>query len=793
MSTWIEKWKQALRSFWDKLLSKIKQKNREKEEWELDADEDKWTTADVAWTSLRVLKLLVNIVFLLLVFVGLFAAGTGIGYAFSLFDKTEVPKKEELLADVSKVSGISELRYANGQLIAAIDSDLLRIPVESDQISDYLKKAVISTEDENFESHNGVVPKAVIRATLGSVVGLGSSSGGSTLTQQLIKQQVVGDAPTFSRKASEIVDALALERYMTKDEILTTYLNVSPFGRNNQGKNIAGVEEAAQGIFGKSAKDLTLPQAAYIAGLPQSPIVYSPYNSDGSKRAKEEMALGLDRGRDVLFNMYRTGNISQEDYNTYKDYDLYPEFLEGSSSQVEGRDYLYHAAFNEAVDGIYQYLIERDKVSSQDLKNDATVAAYKELAQKELQEGGYIVTTTINQAVYDAMQGAVAAYGGLLDDGTGQVETGNVLLDNQTGAVLGFVGGRNYELNQNNHAFDTVRSPGSTIKPVLAYGIAIDQGLMGSASILSNYPTNFSSGQPIYHVDSKGTAMMDLSEALNTSWNIPAYWTYRMLREKGVDVEGYMSKMGYEIADYSIESLPLGGGIEVSVAQHTNAYQALANGGAYQKHYMVAKITTKDGKTVYEHKNEPVQVYSRATASIMDELLKGVINSGKTTTFKSRLSGINPGLAGADWYGKTGTTNDYGDSWLIVGNPKSTLGTWTGHDDNHSMTSMSGYNNTANYVAYMTNAIQQADPSVFGGGERFSLDPSVIKSDVLKSTGERPGQVTINGRNINLGGATVPSYWAKNGAPVTQYRFAIGGSDADYQNAWASIAGGGGR
>ena len=112
----------------------------------------------------------------------------------------------------------------------------------------------------------------MIRATLGKFVGLGSSSGGSTLTQQLIKQQVVGDAPTLARKATEIVDALALERAMNKDEILTTYLNVAPFGRNNKGQNIAGAQQAAEGIFGVDASQLTVPQAAFLAGLPQSPI-----------------------------------------------------------------------------------------------------------------------------------------------------------------------------------------------------------------------------------------------------------------------------------------------------------------------------------------------------------------------------------------------------------------------------------------------------------------------------------------------------------------------------------------
>lgn len=388
------------------------------------------------------------------------------------------------------------------------------------------------------------------------------------------------------------------------------------------------------------------------------------------------------------------------------------------------------------------------------------------------------------------MQNAVVNYGGVLDDGTGTIEVGNVLMDNSTGAVLGFVGGRDYSSNQNNHAFDTERSPGSTIKPILAYGIAIDQGMMGSASVLSNYPTNFSSGEPIMHVDSRGTAMMNLQEALNTSWNIPAYWTYRALREKGVNVRGYMEKMGYYIDDYSIESLPMGGGIEVSVAQHTNGFQTLANNGTYHEKYMVEKITDKDGKVVYEHKANPVQVYSPAAATIMQDLMRGVLNSGATTTFKSRISQVNGTLAGADWIGKTGTTNSNGDMWLMLSTPKMTLGGWIGHDDNTSMAALTGYNNNAAYMAYMVNAIYEADPNAWGVGDRFNLDSSVIHSSVLKATGERPGTVTVNGRSITLSGPTVTSYWAKNGAPTTSYRFGIGATDSDYQKAWSAILGG---
>lgn len=746
-------------------------------------------TLSILTKILSGLKVAFNALFILSFIGGLFGAGVAVGYGVALFDRVNLPKTEELIKQVKDISSISEIKYADGSTIASIEGDLLRTSVTSEVISENLKQAVIATEDEHFNEHKGVVPKAVIRATLGTFVGLGSSSGGSTLTQQLIKQQVVGDAPTLARKATEIVDALALERNMSKDEILTTYLNVAPFGRNNKGQNIAGVQQAAEGIFGVSADQLSIPQAAFIAGLPQSPITYSPYESDGSMKSDEDLAIGLKRGQDVLYNMYRTGVLSKEDYEQYKTYDLKADFLPSGSVSAASRGYLYFATLSEATDRMYDYLVKRDNVSAQELQNESIQRAYRELASKEIESGGYKITTTINKEIHTAMQNAVANYGHLLDDATGKVEVGNVLMDNQTGAILGFVGGRNYQENQNNHATDTKRSPASTTKPLLAYGIAIDQGLMGSASILSNYPTNFANGNPIMYVNSRGTAMMTLGEALNYSWNIPAYWTYRMLREKGVDVKSYMEKMGYEIPEYGIESLPMGGGIEVTVAQHTNGYQTLANNGVYHKKHMIAKIETSDGRVVYEHEAQPVQVYSKATATIMQSLLREVISSRVTSTFQTDLASLNPSLARVDWIGKTGTTNEDGDMWLMVATRKLTLGGWIGHDDNRPLGRGAGHYRNANYMAHLVNAIQQAAPSVWGN-ERFNLDPSVTKSQVLKSTGQKPGKVTISGNEVEISGSTVTSYWAnKEGAPTTTYRFAIGGSDADYQNAWTSILG----
>ena len=735
------------------------------------------------------IKATFNTLFILAFIGGLLGTGVVLGYAVSLFDQVSVPQTEDLVKQVNNISSISEIRYADGSMIGAIESDLLRTSVASDAISENLKQAIVATEDEHFAEHNGVVPKAVIRASLGNFIGLGSSSGGSTLTQQLIKQQVVGDAPTLARKASEIVDALALERAMNKDEILTTYLNVAPFGRNNKGQNIAGAQQAATGIFGVDASKLTIPQAAFLAGLPQSPISYSPYESTGEMKSEEDIELGIKRSKDVLYNMYRTGVLSQEDYETYKAYDIKKDFLPAENVNVTAKGFLYFSALDEATNLMYDYLIKKDNVSAQEQKNESIQKSYHELAEKEIQNGGYRITTTIDKAIHTAMQDAVANYGYLVDDNTGQPEVGNVLMDNQTGAILGFVGGRDYQSNQNNHAFNTKRSPASTTKPILAYSIAIDQGLMGSASVLSNYPTNFSNGNPIMYVNSSGTVMMSLKEALNYSWNIPAYWTYQLLLQKGVDVRSYMEKMGYDIPEYGIESLPMGGGIDVTVAQHTNGYQTLANNGVYHKKYMISKIEKTSGEVIYEHKDEPVQVYSKATATIMQSLLRDVISSQVTSSFQSDLAAINPSLAGADWIGKTGTTNEDGDMWLMLSTPRLTLGGWLGHDDNQPLGKGAGHYRNAKYMAHLVNAIQQAAPSAWGS-ERFKLDSSVTSSQVLKSTGQKPGKVTINGKEINLSGETVTSYWANQaGAPTTSYKFAIGGSDSDYQNAWNTILG----
>lgn len=743
----------------------------------------------IANVVIRVIQSLFVFGLVLLLLGASLGLGIGMGYFAYLVEDTEPPTKEELQTEISDITEVSKMTYDDGTPIATIKSDLVRTRVDSEHISPLLKQAIIATEDENFEEHHGIVPKALVRALISDATGLGGSSGGSTLTQQLVKQQILTDETTFKRKANEILLAYRIENYFSKDEIVTTYLNVSPFGRNNKGENIAGVEEAAKGLFGKNANDLTLPQAAFIAGLPQSPIVYTPYTNTGALKDDENLAYGMKRKNFVLFSMYREKVITKEEYEAAKNYDLKQDFQPQAAANQNTEDFLYYTVENQATEIIMDINIKKAGVKKSDL-DELGLQQYRDQAKKEIQNRGYTIQSTINQSVYDTMQNAVANYGYLLDDGsgTGTVETGNILMDNQTGKIIGFIAGRDFAISQSNHAFDTDRQVGSTIKPISVYGPAIDQGMIGSESRLANYPTSYEGGDALANATNTGTNTFDtVRTSLEWSYNIPVYHLNEAMKKQMGDnnfsYNNYLSKMNYPNDDgWSYQSAPLGA-VETSVLVQTNGFQTLANKGEYQEGYMIEKITDSSGKTIFEHKAAPVQVYSQATASIMNDLMRSVIDSKITTPFKDLTNSLNPALGGLDWIGKTGTTDDYRDAWLVVSTPTITLSSWTGYDNNLPMSTNSG-NQNSTYLANVANAIYAVRPDLFGNGEKFTLSNDVIKSTVSSFTGEKPGTFTYNNSTYTTPGQNTVSLYAKEGAPKSQYKFGYGGTEANYNAYW---------
>ena len=745
--------------------------------------------------SLNVFYRVMRSIFLIFVLIasglGFLGLGVGFGYFASLVSDLNVPGKEELSQKINDLEQQSKILYSNGELVSVIKSDLIRTSVKSEDISPFVKKALVSTEDENFYDHKGIVPKAIIRATASDILGVGGSSGGSTITQQLIKQQVLTSETSYKRKSSEILLAARTEKFFSKEEILNSYLNVSPFGRNNHGENIAGIEEAALGIFGVHAKDVSLPQAAFLAGLPQSPIEYSPYTNTAT--FKENFDAGLNRKNDVLFNMYREKMINEKEYQEAKDYDLAKDFIQPEPPLSNNSGYLYDYLVNEAATKIMPTYYEKDGLSAKDIAESKDLNdKYLEIAKRELRQNGYTVHSSIDKNVHNSMQEAVAQYGYVLDDGRDMtLETGSVLMDNKTGRIYGFIGGRDYSKNQYNHAFQMNRQPGSTIKPIIAYAPAIDVGLIGSESMLSDYPKKYKSGQVINNYSDKGSnSFKSVRESLKWSLNIPVVNLYGELGNE-VNPKEYFDKMnikGISAEEFGYESIPLGGtSTGISVFEETVAYATLANKGVYNEGYSIDKITDNSGKIIYEHKKDPVQVFKPSTASIMNDMMKDVINSGTGQQAKDTFNSIGSPLAKADWAGKTGTTDDMKDYWFTASNPSVTMSSWIGYDQPTIMYDTWNKQNMV-YWSYITNYVYQQNPDIFGIDEKFSLDSSVKKEKVVDFTGQKEGSFNTEGYNMNLRGSkTKTSLYSEGSSPKdSSFRFGIGGTDDNYKDAWNS-------
>ncbi|QIL46734.1 penicillin-binding protein [Vagococcus coleopterorum] len=740
---------------------------------------------------LGVMKSLAKAAIITIFLLGTLGLGVGMGYFANLVSDTKVPDKKTLQNKINDVEQISTLTYSNGDKIANIKSDLSRTSVTSEQISPLVKKALISTEDENFNEHNGVVPKAIFRALISDVLGSGGS-GGSTITQQLVKQQVLTSETSYKRKANEILLALKTEKYFDKDEIITAYLNVSPFGRDNTGQNIAGVEEAATGIFGVHADNLTIPQAAFIAGLPQSPIVYSPYLNTGELKNEENLALGLKRKDNVLFNMYKEDFITKEEYDDALAYDLSADFKDQESASNDTNGFLYQYVQQEAVNLLMPTFYEKDGLTKDDIKkNDDLAQKYNDVALRELRRSGVTIETTIDKAVYDAMQEAEKNSAWKIDDGRGTIQNGSVIMDNQTGRVISFVGGRDYSENQNNHAFQTRRSPGSTIKPLIAYAPAIDVGLIGSDSMLSNNSRKYRDGDELRNYSGESSkGFKSAREALKVSDNVPVVELYQELLNHA-DPEAYFKKMNMvmDSKEFKYESIPVGGtDYGPTVFEQTNAFATLANKGQYSQGYAIEKITKNDGTVLYQHEVKPVQVYSPATASIMNNMMRDVVNYGTGFDAKNSLANLGSGAVGGDWVGKTGTSQEFKDYWFIASTPTITISSWMGYDDNTSLYADWDIRNKQLW-ADLTNAAYQANPDLFGVGQQFTLDPSVIQTTVSSFTGQLPdGTVDVQGKQRSIPGKSTLSLWAQNGPGNSTFRFGIGGTDGEYLDAWNDAA-----
>lgn len=581
-----------------------------------------------------------------------------------------------------------------------VHGNVRRTVVPLDQINDYVKWATIAIEDSNFYNHHGVEPKAIVRAVLTNIKEGRpfSGQGGSTITQQVIKNALFTNDKLVSRKIKEWVLAPRLEAKMTKDEILELYLNEVPYGGT-----VYGVQEAGRKFFGKDAKDLTLVESAYIAALPQAPTYYSPY---GSHRDDLEA-----RKNKVLREMLDLKFISQAEYD-------------------------------EAI----KANVEFQKQEDYGIKAPHFVMYIRELLEEKygaemVEKGGLKVITTLDWELQQEAE-EIAKKWALENETRYNAENAAIVAtDPNTGQVLTMVGSRDYfdeNIDGNFNIATANRQPGSSIKPII-YAEAFNKGYRPE-TVVFDVPTEFStscySGGSCYkpqNYDEQYRGPISLRNALAQSLNIPAV---KVLYLAGIeDALNLAKQMGLETLtnpkQYGL-TLVLGGG-EVRPLDMASAYGVFAADGVKHPTTGILKVEDKKGKTLEEYEQKEYRVLPEQTARLISSILTD--NNARTPAFGASSPLYFGGL---DVAAKTGTTNDYRDTWIVGYTPNISVAAWAGNNDNSSMSKqVAGYIVAPMWHEFMEKAIAKYPASSFP-------DPAPIDENlkpVLRGIWENPSGV----------------------------------------------------
>ncbi|KXH87166.1 transglycosylase domain-containing protein [Sporosarcina sp. HYO08] len=693
-----------------------------------------------------------------------FAASVGAGYFASLVEKEPLRTKKEMRDAIFNYEETSELYFADGVYIGKVNADLERKETKLENVSKYVIDAVLATEDEYFEEHNGIVPKAVFRGIFQDVSNSASQTGGSTLTQQLIKNQVLTNEISYERKAKEILLAMRLEHFMKKNEILEAYLNIIPYGRNANGQNIAGIETAAGGIFNKKASELNLPQAAFIAGIPQAPFAYTPFKSGGGVKEAEYLKPGINRMQTVLFRMKETGYITEAQYNEAIAYDITKDFRDPEKRANERYPYLTQEIQNRTVEILARILAEKDGVDPERLDKEKKLSEkYAILATRSMKNDGYRIFSTVNQKLFDRMNEVANSFNHYgftytrerKDPETGEVEyyedpvqVGAIMIENHTGRILSFVGGRDFELTNVNHATQAYRQNGSSMKPLLVYAPAIEYGVIGAGSPVVDVKFRVGGWAPSNYLASQEMGIIPAREALARSLNLATARLYRDIIDRRP--AEFLEKMKFsklQPGDYENYSASYGGmAVGVSVEENTNAFSTFANDGQFIESYMIEKIEDMSGNIVYEHKVEPVDVFSPQTAYIITDMLRDVLKAPGTGSQVPKYMNFRPDLAL-----KTGTTDFYGDAWIVGYNPNVSLGVWLGYKDKmvngqkrglfpRGLQSKTLHPTTRTSMLFgrFMNAANEVTPELVGAGDRFKWPEGVVTRSFCGISGMAP-------------------------------------------------------
>ena len=681
---------------------------------------------------MKIKKILTSMTQAILLSIGLLislGAGLAIGYVGGLVKDQPVLTQKEMKEQINNISKNSEVYFGSGEKLGTINSELIRKTVTYENIGDNVKNAIIASEDSNFYSNSGIDIWAVLRATHSEATGA-RTTGGSTITQQLVKNQLLDNSRSYERKAKEILLALRVDSHFSKNEILENYLNVAPFGKNSLGQNISGIETAAQGVFGVHSKDLNIAQAAYLVGFVQSPYRYTPFDSAGNIRPDEELQAGFERQQYVLERMLSNDFITKEQFEEAKKFDIKGAYTKQKYSEYTDYPYIR----DEVTSSVAEILAEQTAKKNnreEEFKNDSDYR--NELIEKsriKFITGGYKVKTTLDKKLYDTLQETKKQFASYPTYTQGGVvyplEIGASVIENSTGKVLAFIGGMDYKKQQLNHATRTRRSPGSTIKPLLVYGPAIDKGYITPNSTVLDKRFNHYGWKP-ENYDMSERGYLPAREALARSLNLPTVRLYSAFYKED-PVTNYLEKMGVEgltESDKTYLATAIGGmTYGLSVTENTSAFSTFANKGEHKKAHIIEEIENNDGELVYKADFSPVKVFEESTSYLIVNMLGDVINKsyGLSHDMPSKLKFNSKNL-----FVKTGTSEYYNDLWVVGGSTKITVGLWNGYD---SPAKVPSYDYAQRSWVAVMNAIYALDKNLIAPDTAFSRPKSVVDASI---------------------------------------------------------------
>ncbi len=539
-------------------------------------------------------------------------------------------------------------------LLFDLNQDIKRTNVSFDKIGQNIKNATLAIEDAEFYNHGGIRVSSIIRAIIVNIFSTNRTQGGSTITQQLVKNTLLTPEKSYTRKIKEWVLAIKIDGSLSKDKIFEHYLNENPYGGS-----IYGIEEASRAYFNKHALDLTLAESAYLAAIPQSPSVLSPY---GKNKDRLDARKNL-----VLSRMLDLKMITDEEYNQAKNELV--TFIPQSKSGIKAPHFVFF---------IKNYLEEKygsDLVELGGLKVTTTIDYELQLKGEEIVKEGALK----NEKDWNGTNASLVA------------------IDPKTGQILTMVGSRDYfdkNIDGNFNVATAVRQPGSSFKPFI-YATAFNKGFTPS-TVLFDLQTEFQTTCTPYgkalpgynqedcympqNYDGAFRGPMSLRDALAQSINIPAIKLFYLagLRDSLKTSEDMGITTLSDIGRYGL-TLVIGGG-EVTLLDITSAYGVFGNNGVRNPHVGILKVEDSSGRVLEEFIASPREVLPKNTALLISDILKR--DDSRSPTFGSN-SVLN--IPGRDVAVKTGTTNSNKDAWTIGYSPNIVVGVWAGNNDNKPM------------------------------------------------------------------------------------------------------------